>query len=132
MDAPAERPRPKLVEKVEAQRERHMRRPAALRYATVLVGFLVLVGGIITLVTPGPAFILIPAGLAIMSLEFAWAARLLERSLIEADKAAERARSTTPRQRAITAALTTVAVVAAGLGVWYWAEHGDVWFVPWF
>lgn len=132
MDAPAERPRPKLVEKVEAQRERHLRRSAPLRYATVLVGFLVFVGGIITLVTPGPAFILIPAGLAIMSLEFAWAARLLERSLVEADKAAERARRTTPRQRAITAALTTVAIVVAGLAVWYWAEHGDVWIVPWF
>lgn len=132
MDAPTDRPRPKLVERIEAQRARHEARPAAIRYATVLVGLVVFLGGIVTLVTPGPAFILIPAGLAIMSLEFAWAARLLERSLVEADRAAERARRTTPRQRAITAALGTLAVAAAAAGVWYWAEHGDVWLVPWF
>jgi uncharacterized protein (TIGR02611 family) len=103
-----------------------------VRYATVVVGALIFLGGIVMLVTPGPAFVLIPIGLAIMSFEFDWAARLLERSLVEADRAAERARNTTPRQRAITVAIGTVLVVLAGLGVWYWAEHGDVWLVPWF
>jgi uncharacterized protein (TIGR02611 family) len=35
--------------------------------------------GIIMLVTPGPGLVVIPIGLAILGLEFAWARRLLRR-----------------------------------------------------
>lgn len=38
-----------------------------------VVGAVVLLTGIVMLVTPGPAFVVIPAGLAILGLEFAWA-----------------------------------------------------------
>lgn len=40
-------------------------------------GFLFL--GIVMILLPGPAFIFIPLGIAILSLEYAWADRLLER-----------------------------------------------------
>jgi hypothetical protein len=39
----------------------------------------VLLIGIALLVLPGPAFIVIPLGLAILAVEFAWARRLLKR-----------------------------------------------------
>ncbi len=45
----------------------------ARRIAVVLVGFTVLVVGVVMIVMPGPAIILIPVGLAILGIEFAWA-----------------------------------------------------------
>jgi tellurite resistance protein TerC len=54
----------------------------AKRVAIALVGSTVLLIGIIMIVTPGPAFIVIPLGLAILGLEFAWA-RLWMRRLRE-------------------------------------------------
>jgi uncharacterized protein (TIGR02611 family) len=44
-----------------------------------LVGSAVLGVGVIMLVTPGPAFVVIPMGLAILALEFEWAQRWLRR-----------------------------------------------------
>jgi tellurite resistance protein TerC len=45
----------------------------AKRIAVGLVGGSVLVIGILMIVLPGPAFVVIPVGLGILSLEFAWA-----------------------------------------------------------
>lgn len=49
----------------------------ARRIAIALVGFSVLCVGVAMIVLPGPAFLVIPAGLGILALEFAWAKRLL-------------------------------------------------------
>ena len=51
----------------------------ARRLAVLVIGSTVLLGGVALLVLPGPAFIVIPIGLAILSTEFVWAARLLKR-----------------------------------------------------
>jgi tellurite resistance protein TerC len=51
----------------------HFTYRAARRIVIGIVGATVIVIGIIMLVTPGPALIVIPVGLAILSLEFAWA-----------------------------------------------------------
>jgi uncharacterized protein (TIGR02611 family) len=45
----------------------------ARRIVIFVVGVTVLVVGIIMLVTPGPALVVIPMGLAILGMEFAWA-----------------------------------------------------------
>jgi len=45
----------------------------AKRIAVGIVGGSVLVVGIAMIVLPGPAFIVIPAGLGILAIEFAWA-----------------------------------------------------------
>ncbi len=55
----------------------------ARRIVIGVVGATVVVLGLIMLVTPGPALVVIPVGLAILSLEFAWA-RLWLRKLREA------------------------------------------------
>ena len=47
------------------------------RIAITVAGFTVLCVGVAMIVLPGPAFIVIPAGLAILALEFAWAKRWL-------------------------------------------------------
>ncbi len=51
----------------------------ARRAVVAVVGTTVLLIGVALLVLPGPAFIVIPIGLAILALEFAWARRLLKR-----------------------------------------------------
>lgn len=43
-----------------------------------VIGVSVTLFGIALLVLPGPAFIVIPAGLAILATEFVWAKRLLD------------------------------------------------------
>jgi len=45
----------------------------------VVIGFTVLAIGLALIVLPGPAILVIPAGLAILSIEFAWARNLLKR-----------------------------------------------------
>ncbi|MHC1766416.1 MAG: PGPGW domain-containing protein [Verrucomicrobiia bacterium] len=50
------------------------------RIAITVVGWLVLLLGIVMIVLPGPAFILIPAGLAILATQFEWAKRWLRKS----------------------------------------------------
>jgi tellurite resistance protein TerC len=47
------------------------------RIAIAVAGFTVLLIGVAMIVLPGPAIIVIPAGLAILALEFSWAKRLL-------------------------------------------------------
>lgn len=43
------------------------------RITVAVIGLTVLVLGVVMVVMPGPAFIVIPVGLAILGLEFAWA-----------------------------------------------------------
>ena len=50
----------------------------ARRIAVFVVGVSVLLIGIIMIVTPGPAIVVVPLGLAILAVEFAWARRWLK------------------------------------------------------
>ena len=67
---------------------------AAKRIVIFAVGATVVIIGIVMIVTPGPAFVVIPLGLAILSIEFAWARRWLAhiRQRISAAAANGRAR----------------------------------------
>lgn len=57
----------------------------ARRLVIGVVGLTVVLLGLVLLFTPGPAMVVIPAGLAILSLEFVWARRLLRRVRQEID-----------------------------------------------
>src|SRR5213592_2222487 len=50
------------------------------RVIVSVVGVTVLLIGVALLVLPGPAFIVIPVGLAILATEYAWARRSLKRA----------------------------------------------------
>lgn len=54
--------------------------PAVRRIGIAVVGGSVLLVGLALLVLPGPAFIVIPLGLAILATEFVWAKRWLNRA----------------------------------------------------
>lgn len=49
------------------------------RIVVAVIGATILIVGIVMLVAPGPATLVIPIGLAILGLEFAWARRWLAR-----------------------------------------------------
>lgn len=49
------------------------------RIVVAVVGASVLLVGIIMIVAPGPAFIVIPIGLAILAIEFVWARHWLKK-----------------------------------------------------
>ena len=72
------------------------------------------------LALPGPAFLVIPIGLAILSLEFEWAEQLLERALIKADRARRAAPRGVagPEARDRRAIVCGVAAAAAAALVW--------------
>ncbi len=117
---------PKFVTKLRAQREQHRGRSRVVRVLWVLVGFTLLLAGLAMLVTPGPAFVIIPIGLAILSLEFRWAETMLEKSLEQADRAAQRAAETSRTQRVLAAVATALGVAAVAV----WAIWGDIPLLP--
>ena len=51
----------------------------AKRIVKIVVGFTLLLIGIVLLVLPGPGWLTILLGLALLAAEFAWAKRLLDR-----------------------------------------------------
>ena len=65
----------------------------ARRIVITVVGMSVLLLGVVMIVTPGPAIVVIPLGLAILAIEFVWARRWLRklREVISRRSAAGRA-----------------------------------------
>jgi uncharacterized protein (TIGR02611 family) len=118
--------KPGIVRRLEAQRTRHRQRPIVVRVLYMLVGFTLLLGGLGMLVLPGPAFVVIPVGLAILSLEFVWAEGLLDRALEKGEVARKTASETTTTQRILIA----IAVVLGAAAVTTWAILGDIPLVP--
>ena len=118
--------KPSLVQRLERQRERHRQRPFVVRMLYIVVGFTLLAAGVAMLVLPGPAFVVIPIGLALLSLEFAWAENLLERALEKAEGAKRTAAQTTRTQRILSA----IAFVLGAAAVVVWAVFGDIPVLP--
>ena len=61
------------------QRTIHLTYKAARRIVIGVVGATVVLLGVVMIVTPGPAFVVIPVGLAILSIEFTWARHWLRK-----------------------------------------------------
>lgn len=64
----------------------------ARRIVVTVIGITVLLIGVALLVLPGPAILVIPAGLAILGLEYAWARRWLKAVRERADQALAQSR----------------------------------------
>jgi uncharacterized protein (TIGR02611 family) len=103
---------PEVVKKLERRRETHRDHGKIYRAAFVVAGAVIVLGGLAMLVLPGPAFLVIPIGLAILSLEFAWAGRLLDTALVQADHAKAKAANTSPRQKILSGVAIAAAVAA--------------------
>lgn len=61
------------------KRTMHFTYKVARRIVIAVIGATVVILGIVMLVTPGPGLLVIPVGLAILSLEFAWARHWLRK-----------------------------------------------------
>ena len=108
-----ERKPPRVVQKLQDKRETHKDRHVVVRVAFVIAGLILLFGGVAMMVLPGPAFLVIPIGLAMLSLEFCWAGRLLDKSLVKADEAKDRAANASRTSKLLTAGGAACGVVAA-------------------
>jgi uncharacterized protein (TIGR02611 family) len=65
----------------------------AKRIVITVAGFTVLIAGVVMIVLPGPAFVVIPIGLGILGLEFAWARLWLRKVKEKGQELARSARS---------------------------------------
>jgi uncharacterized protein (TIGR02611 family) len=103
---------PELLIKLRQRKERHKQRSLLHRIGIVILGVLiVLAGGVLSGPgVPGPGIPVILIGLGFLALEFDWAERLLERAIIWADRAKDRAEETSPRQRILAGVAGALAV----------------------
>ena len=107
---------------VRRHRQRHRERNRILRIAVATPGFLVILAGLVMSVplVPGPGILVVAIGLTILALEFAWAERLLERTVNELERAGQTVSKASRTQQVLIVgvfALVAVAFVAA-LIVW--------------
>jgi uncharacterized protein (TIGR02611 family) len=104
-----------MAEQLTERRERHKQRSKPHRAAITVAGFLLVLVGIVLSGPgiPGPGFLVILVGLAVLALEFDWAERLLRRGLAYAEKAGARASQMSTRRKAVIALLTAAAIAAA-------------------
>jgi uncharacterized protein (TIGR02611 family) len=69
-----------------------------IRIARILAGFVLLLAGVAMLALPGPGWLTIAAGLALLASEFAWARRALDRLEDAARRAGDVIRRRRPRR----------------------------------
>jgi hypothetical protein len=108
---------PKLVKKLEGRREAYADKGRVYRALWVAAGVTVVLAGIAMVVFPGPAIVVIPVGLAMLSLEFCWAQRLLDRALEGGLDAKDAVKNASTKQKAlggtgVALGVTAVATVA--------------------
>jgi uncharacterized protein (TIGR02611 family) len=82
------------------------------RLAISVVGLIVLLVGVVMLIAPGPGFLVIALGLLILSVEYEWARRHLDRAKSHARTLADKAAA----NRLSTALSTLFALGIVGLG----------------
>jgi uncharacterized protein (TIGR02611 family) len=105
---------PELLIKLRERKERHKQRHPLHRAGVVVLGFLIVLVGIVLSGpgVPGPGIAVILVGLGFLALEFDRAERLLERAIIWADLAAIRAEQTSTMQRVLAGVVAVLAVAA--------------------
>ena len=118
MDAPPDQHH--LIRRLAARRAAHRRRSKPYRALFVAAGFIVTTAGVILLITPGPALVVLPIGLAMLALEFAWAERLLHVAIERGDAAKRRAESSSPLERLLGSAGTLLAIAAVVAAAIIW------------
>jgi len=124
----ADEDKPELLIKLQERKKRHAERGLPARVGAVVVGVLLVIAGIFLSGPgiPGPGFLVILLGLSFLALEFDRAERLLEKAIIWADNAKERAENA-PRSQKIATAVVGVLLLA---GFVVWAVLDDIPLVP--
>jgi uncharacterized protein (TIGR02611 family) len=76
----------------------------ARRLIVAVIGGTVLIAGVVMIVTPGPAVVVIPLGLGILATEFLWARHLLHRVKEHISNTADKVKNRNRRESAASAA----------------------------
>jgi len=119
------------IQKLQKRKERHQQRPAVVRWAVVLLGVLITLAGVVmTGPVPGPGFLVIPIGLALLALQFEWAENLLEKAVVWANDARAKAANRSKGEKIasgigisaalaafVTAAMTSAICASSGSGL---------------
>ena len=116
---PSERRRP-FLEGVRERRARHRERSRIVRAAVVLAGFVVVLAGLAMIPLPGPGLLVTALGLAVLALEFAWAERLLERTIDRMTKTGETVKRASRAQQVLLGLLGVLAAGAAVTAAYAW------------
>jgi uncharacterized protein (TIGR02611 family) len=112
------------IQRLQERKRRHKQRPRVVRWGVVVLGVLVTLAGVVmTGPVPGPGFLIIPVGLALLALEFAWAENLLEKAVVWADGAREKARNRSKGEK-----IATGIGIAAGIAAFVTAAI--LWDIP--
>ncbi len=93
------------------------------RVVATTIGGAILLVGLAMLVLPGPGWVLIFLGLAVLATEYAWAHRLLVFTKDKAQGAASAAISSENRRRTIAVTVIVLLLVAAAVS-WYVYVNG--------
>ena len=122
--AESEGGRPHVFKRLHAYLHRHPVTAVATKIVVTIVGTLVILVGVVLSGpgVPGPGFVVIVFGLAILSTEFEWAERLLNRARAWLERMRDKARDMDPavRRRRILLTLLALVVVAGGVGTYLW------------
>jgi len=101
------------IKKLHERKERHQERSRPARYGVVVLGALVTLAGVVmTGPVPGPGFLVIPIGLALLALQFDWAEGLYEKAVVWAENAKEKAANQTKTEKIVSGVVAAVAVAA--------------------
>jgi uncharacterized protein (TIGR02611 family) len=112
------------IQKLHERRKVHQERHKVVRAGVVVLGVLVTLAGIVmTGPVPGPGFLVIPVGLALLALEFTWAERLLERAVVWADGAKDQAASRSKGEKIASG-------VAIAIGIAAFVTAAILWDIP--
>ena len=112
------------IQKLHKRKQRHRERPRVVRWGVVVVGVLITLAGIVmTGPIPGPGFLVIPFGLALLALEFSWAERLLEKAVVWADGARAKAANRSKGEK-----IASGVAIAAGIAAFVTAAV--LWDIP--
>lgn len=106
----------KLRARVDRERERYEDRGKVFKVAWVTAAAIVVAAGLVMVIVPGPALLVIPVGLAMLSLQFAWAQWVLDKGL-EGGQLAAGVAAGASRQQKILAAAALVAAVACAAAI---------------
>jgi uncharacterized protein (TIGR02611 family) len=99
------------IQKLRERKQRHKQRSKVVRLGSMILGIVLVLAGIVLSLplVPGPGFLLIFLGLAVLALEFDPVERLVEKLVYRVDQLENSAKDASPLQRA----LVIVAIVAA-------------------
>lgn len=115
---------PKKLRRWESARQNTMVN-VLWRAGVLLVGLTLVTAGIAMLLLPGPGWLTIFLGLAVLASEYTWANRLLLPVRRRVRQAKNKADEMNPRVRRIATAATIVGVlIAGGIATWYVRTYG--------